>query len=164
MINLQILENEKLPLRTIKAGELLMTQGTQTGLAYVLQYGKVEVLLNEQQLCTVSEPGALFGELAVILRSNHQATVKAMSDSTFYVIKDFEALASKYPEIAWSVTELLAKRLIATNEILTMARKRFEELLHESRNDTAAEKKLKSGVRAAWEQFGELMRSRIADF
>ena len=100
----------------------------------------------------------------MILKSNHQASVKAMADSSFYAIDNFEALAGKYPEISWSVTELLAKRLISTNEILTMARKRFEELLHDSQADTAAEKKLKTGVRAAWEQFGELMRSRIADF
>jgi len=164
MIDLKTIEAENLPVKTIKAGEDLITQGSKTGMVYLLQYGKVEVLHNGQQLCTVSDPGAIFGELAVILKSNHQATVRAVSETTFLVVSDFEALAAKYPQVSWAVTQLLAKRLISTNEILTMARKRFEELLHEGKSDTAGEKQIKSGVRAAWDQFGELMRTKIADF
>jgi CRP/FNR family cyclic AMP-dependent transcriptional regulator len=164
MIDLKSLESENLPTRNLKAGEVLISQGTKTGLVYLLQYGKVEVLHDDRQLCTVSEPGAIFGELAVILKSNHQATVRAVSDTTFLVVNDFEGLANKHPEISWEVTQLLAKRLIATNEILTAARKRFEALLTDAQGDSPAEKKLKTGVRAAWDQFGELMRTKIADF
>lgn len=171
MIDLKTLEAENLPTRNLKAGEVLIEEGTKNvgvagakGLVYVLQYGKVEVCHDDQQLCIISDPGAIFGELAVILRTTHQATVRAMADSTFLVVDDFEALSCKHPELSWAVTRLLAKRLVATNEILTVARKRFESMLKESKSDTAAEKRLKQGVRTAWDQFGEMMRTRIAEF
>ena len=171
MIDLKTLEAENLPTRNLKAGEVLIAEDTANvgaggvkGLVYVLQYGKVEVLHEEQQLCVIAEPGAIFGEVAVILRTNHQATVRAKADSTFLVINDFESLAAKHPELSWAVTQLLAKRLVATNEILTAARKRFAHLLEDSKSDTASEKNLKKGVRSAWDQFGEMMRTRISDF
>src|SRR5262245_52388927 len=52
-----------LPQREFRAGEVILEEGTRSGLLYVLASGRVEVLKGDVQVATVDTPGAFFGEV-----------------------------------------------------------------------------------------------------
>ncbi len=162
MVDLSELTKD-LPVRKVAAGEVIIAQGTTTGCAYILETGTVEVLKDGAQITTVKDKGALFGELSFLLNSNHQATVKAVTECSVYVLENFDKVANQ-TELSLFLAQVLAKRLVATNEVLAEARNQFKELLQGSKDDTVAQKEFKSKVSSAWERFNEMMRTKIADF
>src|SRR5262245_33690712 len=58
------------------AGETVLTSGSRTGRLLVLRSGSVEVVRDGAQIAKVSTPGAVFGELAVLLNKSHTADVR----------------------------------------------------------------------------------------
>ena len=56
-----------LPLATYQVGETVLAAGTTSGRLLVLKTGAVEVVKDEIQIAEVSEPGAVFGELSLLL-------------------------------------------------------------------------------------------------
>ena len=162
MVDLSVLTRD-LPVRKVSAGEVIIAQGTKTGCAYILETGTVEVLKDGMQITTVKEKGALFGELSFLLNADHQATVKAVTECSVYVLENFEKVANQ-SELSLFLAQVLAKRLVATNEVLAEARSQFQELLRGTKEDTREEREIKSKVSAAWERFNEMMRTKIADF
>jgi CRP-like cAMP-binding protein len=152
-----------LPIRKVSAGELIITQGTKTGSAFILESGTVEVLKDGAQITTVKDSGALFGELSFLLDSDHQASVRAVTDCSVFVIENFSSIG-KQPELSLYLAQVLAKRLVATNQVLAEARNQFKDLLQGAQDDTPAQKAFKTKVASAWERFNELMRTKIADF
>ena len=56
-------------------GDVLLGEGESTGLPYILIEGEAEVLKVDFSVSTVSEPGAMFGEMAILLDIPHTATV-----------------------------------------------------------------------------------------
>ena len=162
MVDLSSLTKD-LPIGKVSAGEMIITQDTKTGSAFILESGTVEVLKNGAQITTVSESGALFGELSFLLDSNHQASVRAVTDCAVFVIENFSTIG-KQPELSLFLAQGLARRLVATNEVLAEARNQFKELLQGAHDDTPAQQAFKTKVASAWERFNELMRTKIADF
>ena len=55
------------PLATYQAGELVLTAGSSTGRLLILKEGVVEVVKEGVPIAKVREPGAVFGELSVLL-------------------------------------------------------------------------------------------------
>ena len=68
---------QDIPVRTIEAGTILFDEGKQSRTLCVLVDGEVEILKGDFQVNTVSEPGAVFGEMSLLLNSPHMATVRA---------------------------------------------------------------------------------------
>jgi signal-transduction protein with cAMP-binding, CBS, and nucleotidyltransferase domain len=56
-----------LPLATFRPGETVLAAGKATGELLVLRRGAVEVVKDGERIAKVSEPGAVFGELAILL-------------------------------------------------------------------------------------------------
>ena len=56
-----------LPERSLAGSEVLLEEGTTSGELYVLIEGELEVLKEDLQICTVSDPGSVFGEISVLL-------------------------------------------------------------------------------------------------
>jgi len=150
--------------RTFADGQTLIEQSEATGRVHLLRSGCVEVFRDGSLITTVDEPGAPFGEIAAILDTPHQATVRAKGEVSVIEIEDFEALARREPGLLLEVTEVLAKRLLATNALLSDARQEFENLLETRGSESEEARNVKAKIRAAWERFGELMRVEIADF
>src|SRR5262245_57364928 len=69
-----------LPVSTYQPGETLLAAGSTTGQLLVLQQGVVEVTRDRVPIAKISEPGAVFGELAVLLDKPHTADVRPSSD------------------------------------------------------------------------------------
>lgn len=115
-----------LPTKEVSAGETLMSQGGTRLEMAVLKKGNVEIVKDGQQLTTIDRAGAIFGEMAVILQCPHTATVRALEDSTFYLIEDPSAFLWERAEFNFELLKLLARRLERINKRLADQKHRAE--------------------------------------
>ena len=105
------------------AGAVLLSEGVRSGHLYVLSTGTIEVVRGETRVAVVSEPGAVFGEMSVLLDVPHTATVRALSPATVYAFDNAEEFLKSDPEIALIVARLLAQRLnTATTYLVDLKR------------------------------------------
>ena len=59
----------------------------------------------------ITEPGAVVGEMSVLLDRPHTATVRAASDSIVYEFSDAASFLREQPAVALLIARLLAQRL-----------------------------------------------------
>jgi CRP-like cAMP-binding protein len=85
----------------------------------------VEVVKEGVQVARISEPGAVFGELAALLDQPHTADVRALERSEFSVADAATLLASD-PTAALYVAAILAGRLDAANGALIEVKHQLE--------------------------------------
>jgi CRP/FNR family cyclic AMP-dependent transcriptional regulator len=95
--------------QTVSAGTLILHEGSTTGHLFVLIEGKLEVVKGDTVVASVVEPGAVVGEMSVLLDQPHTATVRAASDSTMYEFSD--AASFLQPAVVLLIARLLAQRL-----------------------------------------------------
>ena len=115
------------PLAEFPAGEVMLPEGTTSGHLFVLKEGVVEVLRGDTQVAIVEDPGALFGEMSVLLNRPHTATVRTMTPCTLYVFDDAASFLRSNPEIAYHVAKLIAGRLNAATSYLADIKQQFED-------------------------------------
>lgn len=114
-----------LPVETYRPGELVLRGGTATGKLLIMTAGAVEVVRGGVRIDAIAEPGAVFGELAVLLDQPHSADVRALQPSTFYVA-DGRTILRVDPAVALYVAVVLAQRLETVNRHLVEAKGRLE--------------------------------------
>jgi len=110
----------------VTAGQDLIVEGKRAKSIYILQRGGVEILKDGVSICKISERGAVFGEIAQLLKCAHTATVRATVDSGYDVIDDIQDVFETQPIVALHITRLLAKRLLTTSEYYVALKRRFE--------------------------------------
>jgi CRP/FNR family transcriptional regulator, cyclic AMP receptor protein len=108
------------------AGTILLSEGETSGQLYILAAGSVEVLRGDTQVAIVSEPGAVFGEMSVLLNRPHTATVRSTSPVGVFVFEDAASFLKSHPEIAFFLGKLLAERLNAATTYLVDLKRQFE--------------------------------------
>jgi CRP-like cAMP-binding protein len=97
------------------AGSELITQGrTAGGSLMVLKEGEVEVIRDGNFVSTIKQPGAIFGEMSVLLERPHSASVRAVTDVQLYVIDDALRVLEAHPAWLLQIARLLAQRVNAT--------------------------------------------------
>src|SRR5215470_14182997 len=101
----------------LQAGETALTAGSKTGRLLVLRSGSVEIVKDGAQIAKVSTPGAVFGELAVLLDMAHTADVRTLEESDFYVANAATLLAHD-SAVPLYVAVILAQRLDGANQAL----------------------------------------------
>src|SRR6266436_9271866 len=106
-----------LPVVKHRAGEVVLTAGSKTGKLFFLRSGAVEVVKDGVQIASVSAPGSVFGEQAILLDQPHTADVRTLEQSEFYVA-DAPAMLAGDPTVALYVAAILARRLDAANRWL----------------------------------------------
>jgi CRP-like cAMP-binding protein len=67
-----------LPLVTYQPGETVTADGSRTGRLLILRKGTVAILKEDTEIAGVAEPGAVFGELSILLDQPHTADVRAL--------------------------------------------------------------------------------------
>jgi CRP/FNR family transcriptional regulator, cyclic AMP receptor protein len=115
-----------LPQRRLAPGDTIIEEGRRGGVMFILADGAAEVLKGDVSITTVCEPGALFGEMAILLGTPNTATVRAAEPSTFYVVDD-PATFLTAPDIMLGVSRLLAKRLQMVTTYLADLQHQFAE-------------------------------------
>ena len=114
-----------LPVSTFQPGEIVLAAGSTTGRLFVLRRGAVAVIRDGTQIARVSEVGAVFGELAVLLDKPHTADVRAVERSEFNVA-DAATLLSENPTALLYVATILARRLDGANTALVDVKRQIE--------------------------------------
>ena len=113
------------PVRHFATGEIILAQGDQTGLLFVLIEGAVEVVKDGVSVATTADPGAVFGDLSALLGVAHTAEVRAMRDSSFHVVTNPRVFLEQTPTACLHLCELLARRLDAVNKYLVDVKQQF---------------------------------------
>ena len=106
-----------LPLSTYQPGETVIADGSRTGRLLILKKGTVAIVKEGTEIAKVVEPGAVFGELSVLLDQPHGADVRALDTSQFHVA-DATALLTQNPIAVLYIATMLAQRLNAANRAL----------------------------------------------
>jgi CRP/FNR family transcriptional regulator, cyclic AMP receptor protein len=113
-----------LPIEVFEAGAVVLAAGATTGKLLILKEGAVEVAIQGVPIAEVDEPGAVFGELAILLGQPHMADVRTLLPSSFYVA-DGGAFLRVDPATALYLTQVLAQRLDTVNRHLIEATNRL---------------------------------------
>ncbi len=115
------------PEQVLPPGSVLLEEGRRAGVLYVLESGTVEIIKGGVAISTVSHPGAVFGEVSVLLDEAHMATVRVTAESRFRVIDDPMEFLRAHPDAAMHVAMLLARRLSGVTAYLVELKRQYEE-------------------------------------
>jgi len=113
------------PVAHYEIGETVLVAGMASGRLLVLKSGTVEVVKDGTCLAAVSEPGAVFGELSLLLGQPHTADVRAVASTLFHVA-DADRLLADDPATLIYITVVLARRLDATNQALVEVKQQLQ--------------------------------------
>ena len=125
MANLLTLTNAQ-PTRSLKAGEKLIEAGEAGGELFVLVSGTLAVERDGVEIARIADPGALIGEMSVLLGVDHSATVRALTPVDVRLIEDGIHWLESTPIAALHVATLACQRLDATSAVLVELRKEGE--------------------------------------
>ena len=92
-------------------GDVIIEEGGDSAGVWILVSGSLRVLKGGTLVNTVTQPGALIGELSVLLRTPDTATVEAAEPCVLRYATDGEALLLSDPAIIYHVAVGLADRL-----------------------------------------------------
>lgn len=101
----------ELPVVELAAGDVLVTEGEAGGGIWILLSGSMRVLKTGIEINTISRPGAIIGEMSVLLGRPYSATVEAMEPTRLRYAEDGDALLASDPSVTWTVAIGLAERL-----------------------------------------------------
>jgi CRP-like cAMP-binding protein len=104
-----------LPLVTYQAGETVIPYGSRAARLLILKKGAVAIIKEDTEIAKVTEPGAVFGELSVLLDQPNKMEVRALETSQFHVA-DATVLLTLSP-IAAHVAMALARQVDNANDL-----------------------------------------------
>ena len=114
------------PVERYEPGTILLDEGRRSGRLFVLMNGEVEVLRGGTSVAVISEAGAVFGEMSVLLDLPHTATVRARTPVAVRAPEDAATFLRQHPEIAFYLARLLAQRLNAATTYLVDVKRQYE--------------------------------------
>lgn len=103
--------SSRYPELPLEPGVTLLEQGMTSGKLFVVIEGEFSVRLDGVEIAVISEPGALFGEMSLILQQPHMASVTTATPARIRCIDDGRAFLASDPDIMFQVAHLLAVRL-----------------------------------------------------
>ncbi len=92
-------------------GDPVVTEGGASGEIWILVSGVLTVRKGAELVNSISHPGAVVGEISVLLGTDHGATVEAAEASRLRVARDGRAFLGEDPDLLRSVAVGLAERL-----------------------------------------------------
>lgn len=110
---------------SIPANTVLLETGQRSGKLYILIEGQIEISRGGISVTSVSEPGAVLGEMSILLDVPHTADVRAVNDVIVYEFLDAENFMRSDPEITFLVAQLLAQRLNTVTTYLVDLKKQY---------------------------------------
>lgn len=111
--------------RKVAAGTVVLQEGTKTGRLFVLIEGRLEIIRGGAIVAVLAEPGAVTGEMSLLLDRPHTATVRAASDSMIYEFNDAALFLNEQPAVALLIARLLAQRLNVATTYLADLMKQY---------------------------------------
>ncbi len=115
-----------LPTRTYATGDAVLTEGSRDGEILFLKSGSLDIRVGDSAITTISAPGAVLGEIAVLLDRGHTASATALQDTECYVLENAEQALAEHPEINKEISRALARRLTRAGESVAELSKQVE--------------------------------------
>jgi CRP-like cAMP-binding protein len=103
--------SQGLPEVGFATGDVVVREGGTGGAIWVLVAGELLVRKGAVAVNSITQPGALVGEVSVLLDTVHGATVEAIRPSVLRHAADGRALLARDPAITLLVARGLAERL-----------------------------------------------------
>ena len=100
-----------LPEHEFASGEAIVREGSAADGIWILVSGALQVRKGDVLVNTINQPGAMIGEISVLLNTFHGATVETTAPSCLRYAADGEAFLASDPEISRLVAMGLAERL-----------------------------------------------------
>ncbi|MEP7239528.1 MAG: cyclic nucleotide-binding domain-containing protein [Devosia sp.] len=110
------------PLRALQPTEAVVHEGEAGGALYVLETGRLTVEREGVAIATIVEPGALIGEMSVLLGRPYTATVRAEVGSSIRVIDNAMTFLEHNPLVALFIATAVCERLDRTSALLVQMR------------------------------------------
>jgi CRP/FNR family transcriptional regulator, cyclic AMP receptor protein len=104
-----------LPVVTYQTGETVIADRSRTTRLLILKKGAVAIVKEDKEIAKVTEPGAVFGEVSILLDQPNKMDVRALETSQFYIV-DAAVLLTLNP-IATHVAMVLARQLDNANDL-----------------------------------------------
>ncbi len=107
-----------------KRGEKIISEGTASDCAYIIESGSVEVSKKEtngeRKVLSTLKQNDIFGEMGLIDGLPRSCSVVALEDSTITVLTQdtFNSLADHKPQALMPILKVLAARLRSTLKIV----------------------------------------------
>lgn len=117
-----------LPLVHFAPGEVVVREHEAAGGLWVLAKGRLEVRKGEVVVTSVSKPGALIGEISLLLRGSYTATVVAVAPTDMHYAADGAAMLDSHPAVMRLVAEGLADRLSFVTTYLADLKHQYGEV------------------------------------
>lgn len=125
MINIEESLKE-FPLISLASGETLLAQGETTDCVYFLLEGSVRIVKDDCEISTISDKGAVFGEMAIMLEKEHSASVQCVKDSKFIQIERPRQYLEEHPKVIWHIAQILCMRLFNLTAYLVDVKGQYE--------------------------------------
>jgi CRP/FNR family cyclic AMP-dependent transcriptional regulator len=116
-----------LPLRSWQPGEVLIEFGHVASAMYVLTSGSVTIERDGTVFSRIDTPGAIFGEMSVVLGSPATATARAASTVVCHVVQEPEVFLTERPGAALAVLRATAARLDRMTKYLVDVKQQFAD-------------------------------------
>ena len=117
---------KEFPLISLAAGETLLVQGEATDSVFFMLEGTVKIIKDNCEIAIISDEGAVFGEMAIMLEREHSASVQCIKDSKFFQIEHPRHYLEKHPKVIWHIAEILCLRLFNLNKYLVDVKGQYE--------------------------------------
>lgn len=115
------------PAETFAAGEVILEQGSKSGKIFVLVDGMVAVVRSGTQLTDIAEPGAVFGEMSILLDAPHTATVQALTTARFIRVDEGASLLRENAAVSGYIATILARRVNSLSRYLVDLKQQFAD-------------------------------------
>lgn len=116
-----------LPELALAAQAVVITQGDPASRLLVLQSGAVLVERDGVPVARIATPGAVFGEMALLLGKAATATVRCESPSVFRVADDPMRFLDEHPEAALELARVAAGRVDALTQYLVDVKRQYAD-------------------------------------
>lgn len=116
-----------LPSVTVPAGDVVIEEGAPSGHLLVLVSGGVVVEHDGVAFARIDHPGAVFGEMSVVLGKPATATVRAVDEVEVRVVEDPETFLTEHPGAALAVLRTTAGRLDGLTQYLVDVKRQFAD-------------------------------------
>jgi CRP-like cAMP-binding protein len=100
----------ELPVVEVEPGEIVVQEGDVGGSVFILESGALRVRKGDTPVNSIDEPGAIVGEISVLLGSPYGATVEATAPSRLRYAEDGVSFLGD-PEVLRLIAVGLARRL-----------------------------------------------------
>ena len=105
-----------LPIISVPKGETALEENVKDGAILILKSGAVEIVKHGTVVTTVTNPGAMLGEIAVLLERGHAASAIAIQDCEFYVLDHAGERLEANPKLYRQIACTLAQRLMRISD------------------------------------------------